>query len=152
MAKTHGMWRTRVYHCWTAMIARCHQPSTQNYKYYGGRGVKVCDEWRKDFMAFYKYMGDMPIDMSIDRIDPDGDYTPGNVRWATKAQQNANKRMRNRTGYVGVKATRNKFEARVIQDGIVYGAGTHDTAEEAGIAYDCAAIQIRGNNGGLNYL
>lgn len=75
------------------MIARCCYPSHAAYQYYGARGVKVCESWRRDFMAFVRDMGPKPTPAhSIDRIDPFGDYEPHNCRWATTAQQAANRR------------------------------------------------------------
>ncbi len=99
-AKTaHGKSRTRVYHIWQGMIQRCHTPTCSAYADYGGKGIRVCEEWRvsrKGFMAFYAHVGDQPdtkIKWSIDRINPYGNYEPGNVRWATPTQQAANRRL-----------------------------------------------------------
>lgn len=79
------------------MINRCHNPNQHHYARYGGRGIKVCDEWRKSFMAFYEHMGDPPQDgqrWTLDRIDVFKGYEPGNVRWATYKQQNDPKNKR----------------------------------------------------------
>ena len=95
---THGKCvggHRRVYRIWNAMRQRCHNPNQPHYERYGGRGITVCDEWRKSFEAFYRDMGDPPSpDHSIDRIDNDRGYEPGNCRWATAAQQNRNQRKR----------------------------------------------------------
>lgn len=89
----HGMTRTPEYSAWQAMLSRCNYKNNISYKYYGGRGIKVCDEWAKDFLAFYEHVGPRPTDRhSIDKIDNNGDYEPGNVRWATPKVQNNNKR------------------------------------------------------------
>lgn len=75
------------------MNRRCHTPTSQAYRYYGARGVVVCEQWRHDFAAFIAYIGPKPSPAhSIDRIDPAGNYEPGNVRWATRAEQDANRR------------------------------------------------------------
>jgi hypothetical protein len=75
------------------MITRCENPNVHNYASYGGRGVRVCSAWRGDFAAFLAHVGRRPSPQhSIDRIDNDGNYEPGNVRWATTAQQNRNQR------------------------------------------------------------
>lgn len=77
---------------WYSMIQRCYNPNSKAYKYYGGRGIIVCDAWKNDFMQFYKDMGDRPNGYSIDRIDVDGNYEPSNCRWATDKVQANNKR------------------------------------------------------------
>lgn len=80
------------YRAWQSMKDRCYNPNNVGFKNYGGRGIRVCDEWRKSFAAFYAHMGDRPKDHSLDRIDNDRDYEPGNCRWASREIQNANKR------------------------------------------------------------
>lgn len=95
---THGRSRangrvTDEYKAWQAMIARCENPRTDSYPIYGGRGISVCERWRRDFAAFLADMGERPSPShSIDRIDPNGNYEPSNCRWATKKQQARNKR------------------------------------------------------------
>jgi hypothetical protein len=73
------------------MLDRCSNPSHQSYCYYGERGITVCEDWRS-FENFYAVMGDPPDGLSIDRIDHDGNYEPGNCRWAAASVQVANRR------------------------------------------------------------
>ena len=89
------------YKTWIRIKTRCYYTKHHNYKDYGGRGIRVYDGWLNNFQAFHEHIGDRPGDgYSIDRIDCDGDYEPGNVRWATQHEQAANKRTSNRV--VGV--------------------------------------------------
>ncbi len=89
------------YNTWVAMIRRCVCPTEASYKNYGARGIQVCSDWEYSFQNFIKDMGPKPKPYrkySIDRINNDGHYEPGNCRWATRDQQNANKRKPDQTG------------------------------------------------------
>ena len=84
---------TPEYRAWVGMITRCYNPKCANYSDYGGRGIKVCDEWRHSFEEFVAHIGFRPSRKhSIDRIDNDKGYEPGNARWATKPEQMRNRR------------------------------------------------------------
>ncbi len=84
------------YKSWEMMIQRCTNPNYTAYKSYGGRGITVCERWLTSFNNFYTDMGSRPNkDYSLDRINNNGNYEPGNCRWATRSQQSANQRPRN---------------------------------------------------------
>lgn len=88
----HAKVATPEYKAWENMLNRCRCASMPNFHRYGGRGIRVCDEWRHDFLAFYRAVGPRPTPKhSIDRIDNNGHYEPGNVHWATKHAQNVNR-------------------------------------------------------------
>jgi hypothetical protein len=93
---THGMHSDPLYQVWQAMIKRCINCNDSRYSSYGGRGIAISGEWRHDFKAFYNHVSQLPNfrkkGYSLDRIDNDGNYEPGNVRWATTGQQNRNNR------------------------------------------------------------
>lgn len=83
---------SREYRSWTAMINRCEDSQNRGWRNYGGRGITVCDRWRKSFVDFFADMGPRPAGHSIDRIDPDGNYEPRNCRWADARTQRLNTR------------------------------------------------------------
>lgn len=97
--KIHGAYEdgapTKEYSIWMGMLARCNNPKSESFKNYGGRGIKVCDRWTASFEAFLADVGKPGPGLSLDRIDNERGYEPGNVRWATMSQQLRNTR-RNR--------------------------------------------------------
>lgn len=95
--ETHGGCRGGkrhpLYHTWLCMVRRCTKRSEPAFENYGGRGITICDRWRKSFAAFCADVGEKPSpDHTLDRIDNNGNYEPGNVRWATRVVQNRNSR------------------------------------------------------------
>lgn len=91
-ALTHGMTHEPIYQVWSAMKERCGNPRNKSYADYGGRGIRVCEPWLASFETFLADMGERPVGTSIDRIDNEGNYEPGNCRWATASQQRMNRR------------------------------------------------------------
>lgn len=86
--------KTPEHRAWVGMKQRCTNPKKRDFKHYGGRGITVCSEWLASFMAFYAHIGPRPSDKhSLDRIDVNRGYEPGNVRWVTHQQQVENTRV-----------------------------------------------------------
>lgn len=90
---------------WQAMRRRCKYPSQQNYYLYGGRGIRVCEAWSESYEAFLADMGECPEGMTLDRINPDGHYEPGNCRWISNLHQQRNRRTNRRIEFRGVTRT-----------------------------------------------
>ncbi|WP_257541053.1 hypothetical protein [Sphingobium sp. CFD-1] len=125
----HGAWSHPLYGRWNQMQQRCFNPSHQDYHDYGGRGITVCDRWRGDHgvLNFIADMGDCPDGMTLDRRDVDGNYEPGNCRWATVVEQNRNRRSNRHILYNGTRMTiaeaaeRSGVDSRAIWRGLRRG-------------------------------
>ena len=90
--RNHRLTKTRAYMSWASMHGRCSNPNnTKDWPNYGGRGISVCGRWRR-FQNFFADMGERPVGLSLDRINNDGNYEPSNCRWATRLEQNHNRR------------------------------------------------------------
>ena len=124
--KTHGMSTSKIYGVWCTMKSRCNNPHTQKYNIYGGRGIKVCDEWQNSFESFYAWaMSHGYSDgLTIDRIDSNGDYTPDNCRWVSLKAQERNRRDNHIVSYNGMMMP------------------LVEACEQAGISYDVAKVRI----------
>jgi hypothetical protein len=130
------------------MKRRCLQPNSRSWRNYGGRGIAICDRWINDFAAFVEDVGPRPgPGYTLDRMDNDGNYQPGNVRWATASEQRLNQRLsenpnrqtkqaRNVSGCVGVSLTRSRnrskpWQAHIYINGRTKNLGSFATIEEA---------------------
>lgn len=134
----HGHWvggeATPEWRAWNAMLQRCTKPSHEKYPNYGGRGIRICDRWAESFENFLKDMGMRPSARhSLDRIDNDGDYEPGNCRWATAEQQNRNRRPPkvSKTGVAGVHMDNGRYRAVIKVNDEQISLGSFRTLQEA---------------------
>ena len=82
----------RTHASWAAMRRRCNNPKADAFRFYGAKGITVCERWQNSFEAFLADMGERPEGKTLDRVDPYGNYEPGNCRWATRAEQMSNRR------------------------------------------------------------
>lgn len=107
--------RDRVYCIWKHMKDRCYNPNFKHYGHYGGRGITVCDEWRKDFNSFYEWAISNGYDdsLTLDRKDVNGNYDPTNCRWATRREQMLNTRRNHYLTYDGETLTVNEWAEKL---------------------------------------
>ena len=122
--KKHGLLNTRLYHIWQSMKARCFSNYYKNYSCYGGRGITVCEEWKNDFMQFYEWAikNGYKENLTIDRIDVNGNYEPSNCRFITIKEQNRNKRNNVKIYYNGQEKCISEWaELFGIKKGLLYG-------------------------------
>ena len=141
----HGKSGTPEYRAWSAMIERCANPNHQYFEYYGGRGIRVCAEWRASFSAFFSDMGPKPTPQhTVDRVDGDKDYEPGNCRWADKYQQAQNRRQHknNSSGYKGVSWNKEerRWTAHITRNGVRRFLGYFNDLEAAAAARRAAEV------------
>lgn len=124
--KTHGLSNSRLYTVWCNMKARCLNPKSEHYGDYGGRGITICQEWLDDFTNFYNWAihNGYADNLTIDRIDVNGNYEPSNCRWIGKISQANNKRNNKIIEYKG--------ESKTI----------HQLATEYNIDYGCLRWRI----------
>ena len=145
--KTHGLNSTRLYKIWSNIKDRTLNPKHKAYQDYGGRGITICDEWKNDFIPFYDWAmsNGYSDELSIDRIDNDGNYCPENCRWTTRVIQGRNQRMQknNTSGFKGIcyYKKNNKYVAYICVNKKNTHLGSFQTAEEGAIAYNNYIIE-----------
>ena len=134
---------TKTYRRWLAMRARCGNPNNKAYKNYGGRGITVCNEWNKSFQAYYDYVSKLEgygdDGKTLDRIDNNKGYEPGNVRWATRSEQEKNKRSKR---LISLKC--NQFSVEIKKALKENGITRHDFAREMGVNYNTVGKWVNG--------
>ena len=144
--KTHGLGYTRLYIIWSTLKGRVLNPKNKAYKNYGGRGITLCDEWL-DVQNFYDWAmsNGYSDELSIDRIDNDGNYCPENCRWTTQTIQTRNQRIykNNSSGFKGVcfVKDKNKYKSYITVDKNRVFLGYFPTAEDGAIAYNNYIIE-----------
>ena len=132
MFEKHNYSGSRLYRIWTNMKSRCYNVNFPKYKVYGGKGIKVCNEWLNSFISFKKWAltNGYKDSLTLDRINIQGDYAPENCRWATMKQQENNRTNNHLITYKGVTKTMKQW------------------SEELGIPYNC--LQMRLNTYGYS--
>lgn len=148
--ESHHETKTRLYRIWIGIKSRCLVETASNYQNYGGRGIRVCDEWGHSYNAFSEWAMQNGYDdsLTIDRIDPDGDYCPANCRWVTMSVQEFNKRMssKNTSGTTGVSYNKamKKWIAYIRKAGKQHYLGGYDCIDDAIKARKDAEIKYFG--------
>lgn len=152
----HDKSYTKVYRTWIGIKTRCYYKASKRYKHYGGRGIIVQESWINDFNSFEEYVTKLPSydannlgnsGLSIDRIDNDGNYEEGNLRWSDNSMQGRNKRSSrpNKSGFVGVSihGQCNKYVSSITVNKKRIHLGLRKTAKEA---YQLRVNYIKDNN------
>lgn len=131
---------TVEYRTWHAMIGRCHNPESKQYKNYGARGIIVCDDWRESYLSFLSHIGRRPSEShSIGRIDNDGNYEPGNVRWETVEQQRNNTRANVFIEFDGITMTCAQWDSKLgLPKGMTLGRVNRGWSVERALTTPCS--------------
>lgn len=121
--RTHGQAGTKLYQRWVSMKQRCRNPNNKCYKHYGGRGIKVCDEWNNSFESFFKWAHESGYDesLTLERIDNNGNYEPSNCKWVSMEEQSNNRRSSHYLQYNGQKMTISQWSKHTkINENVIY--------------------------------
>jgi hypothetical protein len=143
----HGMSKTRIYNIHQNIISRCENKNNPDFIYYGGRGITICNEWRKNFTMFYNWAMENGYkeNLTIDRINTNGNYEPNNCRWATRVIQAQNRRIKstNTSGITGVeyKKENGKWVAVISANKNNIWLGEYNTFAEAALARKQAELK-----------
>lgn len=148
--KTHGLSETIGYNTWCGMKQRTSNPNSEYWSDYGGRGIKVCDEWDNSFEAYWRDMGPtFQVGLTLDRIDVNGNYYKENCRWATMSVQDHNKRKRKgcASQYLGVSfiSATSKWQAAIQLEGKRRYLGCFHSEYEAATIYDNHSEELYGD-------
>lgn len=144
----HGDHKARLYGILSNIKARCNNPNNPKYEYYGGRGIKVCDEWMNSYILFrdWAIYNGYSDSLEIDRIENDLGYSPSNCRWVTSSTNKENTRLLKSSntsgirGVIQIKST-GKWVSRIYHNKICYRLGHYNTKEEALLAYNNFVIK-----------
>lgn len=154
----HGEGKTRLYMAWQNMKRRCTNENDIHFSRYGGRGIRVCDEWMDSYIAFrdWSFSHGYEDNLEIDRIDNDGGYEPSNCRWVTRSQQLSNRRKFSgacTSIYKGVNWNRGRgmWAAHISVNGKTLYIGSFSSEIDAAKAYDTAALKHFGEFANPNF-
>lgn len=142
----------RLYSAWMSMLHRCNNPKNNNYHKYGTKGIQVCKEWEEDFMMFYEWAkgNGYKSDLTLDRVDSEGNYSPENCRWVDYYVQavNRGKKSTNKSGHTGISKSQGRYRAYITRKSIHKNLGSYKELSEA-VKARARAEQIYKETGSL---